>query len=204
MPYRFDRWMSNPKQKGIILKNLFDMQPLPRTVVLWLAFMALMWLVFGVGLLTHPGAYTQIPAMERAAGWPVVGFILGNNGVLLLLIIVGNLFVRFGNFTPGLLILAYEAVVIGWTAGTNGFMEPFPSVAAANAAFLRIGLWETTAYVLLCAVSLPKSLNEAATFPAKQWSRTRKLQDIRFSPSELAIAALGVCSLLGAAFVEAF
>ncbi len=186
------------------MKKLFDLQPLPRAVVLWLAFMALMWLVFGIGLLTHPGAYTQVAAMDRATGWPVVGFILGNNGVLLLLILGGNLFVRFGNVTPGVLILAYEAVVIGWTAGTNGFMEPFPSVAAANTAFLRIGLWETTAYVLLCAVSLPKSLHEAATFPAKQWSRTRKLQDIHFNHSEFTIAALGILSLLGAAFVEAF
>ena len=180
------------------MKNLFEMNPIHRTVVLWIAFMAAMWIVFGIGLVTHPGAYTNLPALDRETGWRVAAFILGNNGVLLLLIIVGNLFVRFGNVTPGLLILAYEAVVIGWTAGTNGFMEPFPSVAAANAAFLRIGLWETTAYVLLCAVTLPKSLNVAATFPAKQWSRTHKLKEIRFSRSEISIAALGIFSLVGA------
>ena len=112
--------------------------------------MATTWIVFAIGLVTHPGVFTNLPAVGRETGWRVVAFILGNNGVLMLLIIFGNLFVRFGNVTPGLLILAYEAVMIGWTAGTNGFMEPFPSVAAANAAFLRIGLWETTAYVLLC------------------------------------------------------
>lgn len=180
------------------------MHPIQRSVVLWIAFMAAMWTVFGIGLLTHPGAYTNLPEVARATGWQTAAFIMGNNGVLLLLIVAGNLFVRFGNVTPGLLIVAYEAVVIGWTAGTNGFMEPFATVAAANAAFLRIGLWETTAYVLLCAVTLPKSLNVAATFPAKQWSITHKLKEIRFSRSEISIAALGITSLVGAALVEAF
>jgi hypothetical protein len=186
------------------LKKLFEMDPLRRSVVLWVAFMATMWIVFGIGVLTHPDAYANLPAPDRATGWRVVAFILGNNGVLLLLIFFGNLFVRFGSLTPGLLILAYEAVVIGWTAGTNGFMEPFPSMAAANAAFLRIGLWETTAYVLICAVTLPKSLNVAASFPAKQWSMTRKLKEIHFNRSELSIAALGIFSLVAAALIEAF
>jgi Zn-dependent membrane protease YugP len=186
------------------LKKLLEMNPVRRTVILWIVFMVALWLVFGIGLLTHPGAYQQVPAVERETGWPVAAFILGSNGILLLLISAGNLFVRFGSLTPGLLILAYEAAAIGWTAGTNGFMEPFPSVAAANAAFLRIGLWETTAYVLLCAVTLPKSLNVAATFPAKQWSRTSKLQEIRFCRSEVLIAAFGIFSLVGAALLEAF
>ena len=186
------------------MKKLFEMNPIHRTVVLWIAFMTTMWIVFGIGLVTHPGAYTDLSAVDRGTGWRVAALILGNNGVLLLLIIFGNLFVRFGNVTPGLLILAYEAVLIGWTAGTNGFMEPFPTVAAANAAFLRIGLWETTAYVLLCAVTLPKSLNVAATFPARQWSRTRKLKEILLSRSEISIGALGVFSLVGAALIEAF
>jgi hypothetical protein len=186
------------------LKNLFEMNPIHRTVILWIAFMATMWIVFGIGLVTHPGAYTNLPAPERETGWKVAAFILGNNGVLLFLIIFANLFVRFGAVTPGLLILAYEAVVIGWTAGTNGFMEPFPSMTAANAAFLRIGLWETTAYVLMCAVTLPKSLNVATTFPAKQWSRTLKLKEIRFGRSEISMATLGVFSLVGAAWAEAF
>lgn len=186
------------------MKYLFELNPIQRTVVMWLGFMASVWIVFGIGLVTHQDAYSNIHTLDRETGWRMVAFILSNNVVLLLLVILGNLFIRFGNITPGLLILAYEAVVIGWTAGTNTFMEPFPSVAAANSAFLRIGLWETTAYVLLCSVTLPKSLNVADTFPAKQWSLTRKLNEIRFSRSEISIAMLGVFSLVGAAFIEAF
>ena len=53
------------------------------------------------------------------------------------------------------------------------------------------------------AVTLPKSVNVAATFPAKQWTMTRRLKEIRFSRSEISIAALGVVSLIGAALVEA-
>lgn len=166
--------------------------------------MAVMWIVFGVGLATHPGAYSNSPVLDRQTGWRELAYILGNNAMLLLLIVFGNLFVRFGNITPGLLILVYEAIVIGWTAGTNSFLEPFSSVMAANSTFLRIGLWETTAYVLLCAVTLPKSLNIAATFPARQWSRTCTLMEIRYSRPEFSIAALGVFSLVGAALIEAF
>jgi hypothetical protein len=65
-------------------------------------------------------------------------------------------------------------------------------------------LWETSAYGLLWAATLPKSLNVAGAFPVKPWSRTRSLKEIRLNGSELPIAALGVFCLVAAAFVEAF
>jgi len=58
--------------------------------------------------------------------------------------------------------------------------------------------------ILLCALSLPKSLNVATTFPAKQRSRTQSIKEIHISRSELSIAAMGILSLFGAALVEAF
>jgi hypothetical protein len=72
--------------KGDILKNLFEMNSVQRTVVLWIAFMAILWIVFGIGLVTHPNAYTHLPAVGRETGWRVATFILGSNGVLMLLI----------------------------------------------------------------------------------------------------------------------
>ncbi len=186
------------------MKTLYEMSLFRRIAILWIAFMAVLWVTFGIGLWTHPDAYAQVPVSTRETGWRVLAYILVNNGLLLSLIVAGNLFVRFGHVTPGLVVLAYQAVAVGWIAGTNGFSEPFPSVAAANSAFLRIGLWETTAYVLLCAITLDKSLNVAATFPAREWTSTRKFEDIRFSRAELAVALLGVLSLLAAAWVEAF
>ncbi len=123
---------------------------------------------------------------------------------MLLLIAAGNLFVRFGSVTPGLAILAAKAAQIGWMAGSNAFAPPFASVGAANAAFLRIGLWETTAYAVVCAVTLTKSLYVADSFPARRWLETKGWKDLSFSPTEVAVGLFGILCLLGAAAVEAF
>lgn len=184
--------------------QLFRQHVLVRSAVLWLVFMAVLWTVFAVGVATHPDAWTDVTAPVVDTGWDVLLYIVGMNTVLLLLIALGNLFVRFGPVTPGLLVLAWQAIAIGWTAGTNSFVEPFSSVAQANAAFLRIGLWETTAYVLICAVTLDKSLHVADSFPAKQWTEVRRLRDLRFSRTEIVVVLVSLSCLLGAALIEAF
>lgn len=186
------------------MQKLTTMNVIPRSLILWLAFMLVLWSVFALGWITHPQAWNAGVDVQRETGWPVFWFILGHNLLLLFLIAAGNIFVRFGSFTPGLAILIYQAIVIGWTAGTNNFMEPFPTVAAANAAFLRIGLWETTAYVLICAATLSKSLLVADTFPAKTWAETRKIKDIQFTWTEFLVMGVGFLSLLCAAVSEAF
>ena len=187
-----------------MLKILYHVRAPARALLIWCGFLAALWVVFGIAYITHPQAWTEVSNVSRQSGWDVFGYIIGRNTVLLLIIAAGNLFVRFGSITPGIIILVVQAVIIGWTAGTNGFMEPFPSVAQANAAFLRIGLWETTAYALICAVTLPKSLLVASTFPAKVWDQQRSLKDIRFTKTEWLIAAAALLCLLGAAYVEAF
>lgn len=71
---------------------------------------------------------------------------------------------RFNTIIPGLLTLVLQAVTIGWLAGANGFEVPFSSITAANMQYLKIGLWETTAYALVCSVTLLKSLLIAVRF----------------------------------------
>jgi len=186
------------------MKRLLTMNVVARSLALWAAFMLVMGLVFALGWATHRDAWNTGVDVPRETGWPVLWFILGHNLLLIALIVAGNLFVRFGGVTPGLLVLAWQAVAIGWTAGTNGFMEPFPTVRAANEAFLRIGLWETTAYALICAVTLTQSLYVADTFPAKAWAETRRIRDLRFSSADILVAGTGLLSLLFAAVSEAF
>lgn len=186
------------------MSRLFRLDVFARSAVLWLAFMCVLWAVFAVGVWTHPDAWSNNARVEVEIGWGVLAYIIAMNAVVLLLIVIGNVFVRFGPVTPGLLVLSWQAIAIGWTAGTNSFAEPFSSVAQANAAFLRIGLWETTAYVLMCAVTLDKSLNVAESFPARRWSEVRRLRDLRFSRAEIAVAVISLTSLLVAALIEAF
>lgn len=175
-----------------------------RTGILWVVFMAVTWSVAITAYLTHPQAWLKVYIVQPERGWDIFLFILGNNAFLMALIVVGNLFVRFGPVTPGLIILLWQAISIGWTAGTNGFMEPFPSFVAANRAFLFVGLWETSAYVLICAATLPKSLLVSNTFPAKAWSERHELKDLNFTRSEKVVTTISIMFLVGAAFVEAF
>jgi uncharacterized membrane protein SpoIIM required for sporulation len=76
------------------------------------------------------------------------------------------------------------------------------SVKEANLQFLKIGFWETTAYVLACSITLPKSLYISNKFPAKEWDTVRKLKEIKFSKEEKLIAVICVILLLVAAIIE--
>jgi hypothetical protein len=183
---------------------LFRQNALARSLLVWLTVMLVLQAVFYLAAWTHPEAWQGVAVGEVERGWPWLGRALLNNGFILAAIIIGNLFVRFGPVTPGLIILTIQALTIGWVAGTNSFVAPFPSIAAANAAFLRIGLWETSAYAIAFAVTFPKSLLVSATFPAREWMDKRALSDALFTPGEIALMGLSLLMLVGAAIVEAF
>lgn len=187
--------------------NIYKISPIKRSIIIWVVFQITLWVVFGISYINHKEAWTNAIEVESTTaavgGWfTTLLFIFINNLIICALIIIGNIFVRFNIITPGLIILAIQAVMIGWMAGTNGFEVPFVSVQAANLQYLKIGLWETTSYALACAVTLPKSLNIAETFPAKEWSQTRKLKDISFNTSEKTIVLVSSITLLIAAIIE--
>lgn len=143
------------------------------------------------------------PVVAAVGGWwSTLFYIIISNLIICILIIIGNVFVRFSYITPGLLVIAIQAVMIGWLAGSNGFEIPFKTVADANIQYLRIGLWETTAYALICAVSLPKSLLTSETFPAKEWLQQRSFKDIKLSIDEIIITVLSAIMLISAAIIE--
>lgn len=71
-------------------------------------------------------------------------------------------------------------------------------------AVFAIGLWETTAYALVCAATLTKSLYIADSFPAKRWVETKALKDLTFSRAEQVLGLAGILCLVGAALAEAF
>ncbi len=189
--------------------SIYHMGALKRSVVIWIGFQVALWLIFGISYIINREAWinvTEVDSASAAVGgwWTTLLFIIVNNFIICMLITAGNLFVRFNVITPGLLILALQAVMIGWMAGSNGFEVPFTSVAAANIQYIKIGLWETTAYALACAVSLPKSLLIAETFPAKEWALKRKLREVKLSAAETVVVLLGGLALVGAAIIETF
>lgn len=187
--------------------HIYQLSAVKRSIIIWIVFQALLWLVFGISYIIHNDAWTNVvridPATAAEGGWlSTFLFIILSNSIICALLAAGNLLVRFGSVTPGLVALFIQAVSIGWLAGSNGFEVPFESVMAANMQFLRIGLWETTAYALIFAVTLPKSLLIADTFPAKKWSHTRKLKDVKLSTSESGLILIGITVLIIAGIVE--
>ncbi|NMB21436.1 MAG: hypothetical protein GX979_11265 [Firmicutes bacterium] len=191
------------------MEYLYRVSPGRRTLFLWVGLQLLLWSVFLISFWTHRGAWQNVPSVPSGFGAEggfvaTLLFILSRNLLICLLIVAGNIFLRFGWFTPGLAILILQGLGIGWLAGSNGFEVPFASVAAANMQYLRIGLWETTAYAIACGATLTKSLLIAKTFPAKTWDEQRALRDIRFEKAEKALLLAGGLALLVAGSIEAW
>ncbi len=193
-------------QSGI--NNIYEMGVLKRNVIIWAVFQIILWAVFGIAYSFNVNSWGNVSGTEYVAAnsdglLKTFFIIIINNLILFSFIVLGNVFVRFHLFTPGLLILLLQGVMIGWVAGSNSFEFPFASVSQANIQYLKVGLWETTAYALACAVTLTKSLNIADTFPAKQWSKVRKIKEISLSVAEKRLFSIGILLLIISAYVEA-
>ncbi|HHT74215.1 MAG TPA: hypothetical protein GX008_10950 [Firmicutes bacterium] len=196
------------KSIGRFFSGLYQVGAVKRTIIIWLLLQAVLWVFFVIGYLARPGAWQDVPAIAPASAAvggvaSTLGYIVFRNAIVLLLIGAGNILVRFGSVTPGLLVLLVQGATIGWVAGTNGFEVPFPSIAAANLQYLRIGLWETSAYAVFCGLTLTKSLLVADGFPAKEWVEKHTLSSLKFSRVERILALLTLLFLVGAALVEA-
>lgn len=187
-----------------MIRKIYGMEPVKRVVIVWLAFFIIQWVVFGAAYLTHKEAWVNVQTGVPDTGMNSALAILANNGILLILIVAANLFARFGSVSLGGLILIIQAVMIGWTAGTNGFTFPFTSIGAANMNYLRIGLWELSAYAIVGGVTLTKSLNISETFPPKEWVVSKKLKDITFDRTEERLLILAAVLLAFAALMEGF
>lgn len=187
--------------------NIFSADVYKRSIILLFVFQFVLWASFGISYLFNQEEWLDVilvePVSAAAGAWySTLLYILFMNSIICFFIIAGNIFVRFGSVTPGLVILLIQAVSIGCLAGRNGFEIPFMSVKEANLQFLKIGFWETTAYVLACSITLPKSLYISNKFPAKEWDTVRKLKEIKFSKEEKLIAVICVILLLVAAIIE--
>lgn len=187
--------------------NLYKSNVWKRTLFFWLFFQILLWLIFGISYLCHQDAWINVneglinnPINDK---WlPLFLFIVFNNLFICILIAFGNLFARFNIITPGLLIIFIQIISIGWLAGSNAFEIPFVNVIKANIQYLKVGLWEITAYILVFSVTISKSLNESNKFLPQKWDQTKRLKDIKFNKSELIISFIGITLLIIAAIVE--
>ncbi len=189
------------------MESILRMSVLGRSVWIWLAFKLVLWMTFGLSYLIYKEEWVNVVKVQASSaaegGWAsTLFFILASNLLICLLIAGGNIFVRFGSVSPGLVILLIQAVSIGWLAGSNGFEIPFESIGQANLKYLKVGLWETSAYALTCAVTLPKSLYISRTFPAEKWSEIRSFKEIQFNIIEVTVLVIIGVLIICAALIE--
>lgn len=189
------------------LKSIYEMGAVKRSAIVVIAFQVILWVTFFIAYAFNTDKWNKLPGAEMPVNpdsfLSTLLFIIGNNLILFLLIAVGNLFVRFGAVTPGLIIILLQGIMIGAMAGSNSFEFPFNTLYEANVRYLMVGLWETSAYALICGVTLTKSLNVADTFPAAKWSVTRKLKELEFGLAEKLMAAASILMLIISAVIEA-
>lgn len=192
-----------------VSKGIYGMNVVKRSIVVFAGFQAVLWLTFAISCLISPDAFSGAseavrPAVESGGILSTFLTIFGRNSILFLIIFAANLFVRFGVITLGPIILLIQGITIGHVAGTNAFEYPFVSMMEANLQYLKVGLWETTAYALICAVTMTKSLYIADSFPATKWVDVRELRDLRFSLSEKILVVVSVVLLAMAGYIEAY
>ena len=159
------------KSIGRLFSGLYRVGAMKRTIIVWLLLQAVLWVFLPrVSGRLAAGCTGSSASAPWLAGGQHDGLYRAEKLHCTAAHGAGNLLVRFGVVTPGPLVLDRSGCAIGWLAGTNGFEVPFPSVAAANMQYLRIGLWETSAYAVFCGLTLTKSLLVADSFPAKEWA----------------------------------
>jgi hypothetical protein len=93
--------------------------------------------------------------------------------------------------------------MIGRIAGLNSFEHPMAGVGEGLLQFLRVGLWEITAYVIVAGVALTKARWIADRFGAATWRERRTWADLDWPRSELWLLDLAAALILGSGLVEA-
>ena len=127
--------MKNNYNKGKKIIKLYEINVFKRTIIVWVFFQILLWMVFGISYLYHKDAWINVAISNSNVNseWlSLFLFIVFNNLLICILIAIGNLFARFNVITAGVVIMFIQMVSIGWIAGSNSFEVPFISVLDAN------------------------------------------------------------------------
>lgn len=176
-----------------------------RLAVLWVVMLALTFGSFGVHLWLGDGygeaaAATTAPEVPSLLG--LLALIWSINLANAAVIGLASTLFRFGPFNVGTLYLAVQLVMIGRIAGLNTFAYPMASVSDGLLQFIRVGLWEVTAYVIVAAVTITKARWIADRLGASEWRQRRTWRELDWSGTERSLLVAAVGLILGAGLVE--
>jgi len=180
-----------------------------RVIAAFVLFVVLLLLSFAVGALILPtGAMSEIPflstlafAGEESFASAVTKTLLINLFMTALIILANHCRVRDLNF--GYLVIYANTVLMGLFAGTDSFAGGVSTFTLEGwLLFARIGLLEFSAYILICAATVPLTMYYADAWHGEDFRRTRTFRNISLNRSEAALIVLSLLLLLVAAVDE--
>lgn len=190
------------------LEKIYKLKLKKRCIVMWIVFQVLLWGIFFIAFFLNKDKWENINInkieQEISIGMCVSSFvrILIMNILIYTIIAAGNLIARINIFTPGTVILLIHAIGLGWLAGINGFSVEFDSLLSANIQFLKVDLWEYTAYILVCCVTMTKSVYILEDYKMRKFEKTSSLKEIKFTKIETKVLAISFAILVTSAIIE--
>ncbi len=112
-----------------------------------------------------------------------------------------NLF-RVGDVPLGYVAIWLDILVFGLLKGTNSFIYPYETILASFIGFLRTGLWEFSAYILMTCSTVNFAIYRQESWLSGKVTRIKQWQDVKLSRTEKGTYVIGVAILAFSAFLE--
>jgi hypothetical protein len=113
-----------------------------------------------------------------------------------------NLF-RVGDVPLGYVAIWLDILVFGLLKGTNSFIYPYETMTASFIGFLRTGLWEFSAYILMTCSTVNFAIYRQESWSSGRVTRIKQWNNVELSKAEKGTYLIGVIVLLLSAFLEA-
>lgn len=111
-------------------------------------------------------------------------------------------FFRVGRIPLGYFAVWLSITIVGLIEGTNSFLYPYANIYASLVGFLRTGLWEYTAYVLMTISTANIFLYRQTSWTNWETTKVRGFSEIELGRKEKAVCFLGIVVLAIAALTE--
>ena len=113
-----------------------------------------------------------------------------------------NLF-RVGDIPLGYVAIWLDILVFGLLKGTNSFIYPYETMLASFIGFLRTGLWEFSAYVLMTCSTVNFAIYKQESWLSGKVTRIKQWSNVKLNKADKSTYLIGVIVLLLSAFLEA-
>ena len=113
-----------------------------------------------------------------------------------------NLF-KVGNVPLGYVAIWGQILIFGIFKGTNSFIYPYETMLASLIGFLRTGLWEFTAYILMTCSTINVAIYQQESWVSSKLTKIKQWTDVKLTKVEKSTYFLGTTILLLSAFLEA-